>query len=97
VTVVQPLEGRREVTMARVLQAGTYLAMVVLIASMGLMLLGLGMAARPESFAGLGLDDPGKSGLVVALVAGAGVIGGAVLGRILGLLLRQSEDENGSY
>jgi hypothetical protein len=83
--------------MGRALQAGTYLAMAVLIGSVALLLLGLSMAARPESFMGLGLDDPGKTGLVVALMAGAGVVGGSVLNRILDLLLRQSQDENGSF
>jgi hypothetical protein len=78
----------------RVLQAGTYLAFAVLILSVGLMLLGLGMAARPEAFTALGLDDTGKSGLTVAFVAGAGAIGGAILSRVLDLLLRQSEDEH---
>lgn len=83
--------------MDRALQVAAYLAGAVLIVSLISLLLGLAMAARPESFEMLGSIDARRTGLVIALAAGAAIIISGITGRILWLLQRQSEEENGGY
>ncbi len=75
--------------MSRTLHAGSYLAAALLGISLLLLLMGLGMSARPEIFAGLGLRDTAKAGLALALTAGIGVLGSAILGWVLNLLAEQ--------
>lgn len=82
--------------MARTLQAGTYLVAALLVTSLLMLLAGLGMAARPEAFEGLGLRDTDKTGMVVALVGGIGVIASAVLRWILDLIRGSLDDQDGS-
>ena len=72
--------------MARVLRIGSYLATFLLVACLVALVVGLLMGARPETFAVLGIEEPEKSGFVVALVAGIGAIACAILGRVLELV-----------
>jgi len=72
--------------MSRALRIGSYLAAALLGASLLLLLLGLGMAARPEAFAALGIQDTPKAGLAIALSAGIAAIGSTLLRRVLDLL-----------
>jgi hypothetical protein len=72
--------------MVSALRAGTYLVAVLLAVSVLVLLAGLGMAARPEAFAGFGLQDTAKTGMVLALVGGIGAMGAAALSRILMIL-----------
>ncbi len=80
--------------MAHALQAGIYLAAALLAVSILLLVAGFAMVARPEAFGGLGLSNPSRTGLEIALMAGFGILAGAALGRILGLL--QGNQENGA-
>lgn len=78
--------SHREAEMDRALRTGGYLAAAMLGMSLLMLLVGLGMAARPEVFVALGLDDTAKVGLAVALTAGLGVLASTMLGRVLRLL-----------
>ena len=75
-----------EVPMGRVLQVASYLAAILLGISILMLLLGLGIAARPELFGMLGSYANPKVGLSLALSAGITAIGSALLSRVLILL-----------
>lgn len=79
--------------MARVLRIGVYLGNALLVFCLLLLAMGLAMGARPEAFADLGVRDAGKTGFVLALAAGIGVIGSTVIIRILQLVLDNVDNE----
>ena len=81
--------------MARALQVGKYLATATLAASLMLLMVGLGMAARPELFAWLGVDATTRTGLAIALAAGIVATASAAFGRVLESLSTEAGDQNG--
>lgn len=81
--------------MARVLQVGKYLATAPLGISLMLMMVGLGMAARPELFAWLGINATTRTGLALALAAGIVATVSAAFGRVLESLNTEAGDQNG--
>ncbi|GEM_PF-5315575 len=78
--------------MARIVQSSIFLASALLGSCMLLLMVGLSMAARPDTFAGLGLEEVGKTGLAIALAAGVGAVLSTVLIRILQLIHDNMED-----
>ncbi|MCL4371281.1 MAG: hypothetical protein M1380_10315 [Chloroflexi bacterium] len=82
--------------MVSALRAGTYLVVLLMALSLLLLLAGLGMAARPESFAGLGLTETAKAGMAIALVGGVGAIASALLSWVLKLLRGTLADQDDS-
>lgn len=80
--------------MASVLRAGGYLISVLIALSLLLLLVGLGMAARPESFISLGFRETAKTGMVIALIGGVGAIGGVLLNWVLKLLRSSLTDQD---
>lgn len=83
--------------MARLLRIGTFLATALLASCLLLLVAGLAMGARPEIFTDLGLKDAGKTGFVLALVAGIGAIASTVFIQILHLVLDNIGDEIDAY
>ncbi len=80
--------------MVRALRAGTYLLVLLLALSLLALVVGLGMAARPESFAGLGFGATAKTGMVIALIGGAGTIASALLNWMLDLFRATLADQD---
>ncbi len=76
------------------MRTGSYLATSILVACLVALVVGLLMGARPEAFAVLGLEEPGKTGFVVALVAGIGAIASSILGQVLNLVRTSLGDQD---
>lgn len=80
--------------MVSALRAGTYLVAILMILSLLVLVAGLGMAARPEVFAGLGLRETAKIGMVIALGGGLGVMGSVLVNWVLNLVRGTLADQD---
>jgi hypothetical protein len=76
------------------LQVGSCAVAFLLALSILAVVVGLGMAARPESFAGLWSPDTAKAGMVLSLAGGSGILVSAILGRMIDLIRASLADRD---